>query len=417
MAAVNTPWWRHPALLHRFLDGVLRAEMARLRPGGWAAAQDLWAPGRHWLHELGADSLELMALAGALGAAVDLPDAEAAEALFEHPTPGHWAQVAAGCLDRQPDRMRYRSSGSTGEPRWHAHRLADLVQEMQAMGAVLGPVQRIVSAVPCHHIYGHLFGVLLPWATGRPDLPFLSLHGRAPLALGTQLRPGDLVLGFPDWWRLVAAQDVAWPGGVTGVSSTAPCPEDLALALARQGLPRLVQVYGSSETAGVGWRDQPGQPFHLHPFWHRDEHPGHTLVREHVRGDRSHAAAPDALRWEDARHFWPGERRDGAVQVAGVNVFPGAVRALLRSHPDVKDAAVRLHDFGGQPRLKAYVVPWPEADPGPLAEHLRQWAAERLPAPARPAHIAVGPALPVNAEGKARDWPLPASDQLENSFF
>ena len=42
------------------------------------------------------------------------------------PTPGHWALVAADCLDRQPDRMRYRSSGSTGTPRWHAHRLADL---------------------------------------------------------------------------------------------------------------------------------------------------------------------------------------------------------------------------------------------------------------------------------------------------
>jgi hypothetical protein len=106
------------------------------------------------------------------------------------------------------------------------------------------------------------------------------------------------------------------------------------------------------------------------------------------------------LRWADDRHFWPGERRAGAVQVGGVNVFPGAVRALLRGHPAVKDVAVRLHDFSGQPRLKAYVVPWPEADPGTLAEHLRQWAAERLPAAARPAHVAVGLALPVNAEGK-----------------
>ena len=403
-----SPWWRHPSLLHRFLDGLLRAEMARLRPGGWAAKLDLWAPGRHWVHDLDADSLELMALAGALGAAVDLPDADAAEALFENPTPGHWARVAADCLDRQPDRMRYRSSGSTGTPRWHAHRLADLAQEMQVVGAELGPVQRIVSAVPCHHIYGHLFGVLLPWARDLPDLPFLSLHGRAPLALGGQLRPGDLVLGFPDWWELVVAQDVTWPVGVTGVTSTAPCPDRLAQALARQGLPRLVQVYGSSETAGVGWRDQPDQPFRLHPFWHRDASHPHRLLRQHASGDNSPAAAPDVLRWTDDRHFWPGERRDGAVQVGGVNVFPGAVRSLLRGHPAVKDVAVRLHDFSGQPRLKAYVVPWPEADPGTLAEHLRQWAAERLPAAARPAHVAVGLALPVNAEGKACDWPLPA---------
>lgn len=403
-----SPWWRHPLLLHRFLDGLLRAEMARLRPGGWAAKLDLWAPGRHWVHDLDADSLELMALAGALGAAVDLPDADAADALFENPTPGHWARVAADCLDRQPDRMRYRSSGSTGTPRWHAHRLADLAQEMQVVGAVLGPVQRIVSAVPCHHIYGHLFGVLLPWARDLPDLPFLSLHGRAPLALGGQLRPGDLVLGFPDWWELVIAQEVTWPAGVTGVTSTAPCPDRLAQALTRQGLPRLVQVYGSSETAGVGWRDQPDQPFRLHPFWHRDASHPHRLLRQHASGDESPAAAPDVLRWTDDRHFWPGERRDGAVQVGGVNVFPGAVRALLRGHPAVKDVAVRLHDFSGQPRLKAYVVPWPEADPGTLAEHLRQWAAERLPAAARPAHVAVGLALPVNAEGKACDWPLPA---------
>jgi acyl-coenzyme A synthetase/AMP-(fatty) acid ligase len=74
---------------------------------------------------------------------------------------------------------------------------------------------------------------------------------------------------------------------------------------------------------------------------------------------------------------------------------------------DVADAVLRLHDFGGQPRLKLFVVPRDASlQPDALVAALREFAQRHLAPPARPAHISVGPALPVNAAGKACDWPV-----------
>ena len=67
-----------------------------------------------------------------------------------------------------------------------------------------------------------------------------------------ELRAGDLVVGYPDFWRAIARAGRALPGGVIGITSTAPCPADVAGDLQSLGLDTLVELYGSSETAGVG---------------------------------------------------------------------------------------------------------------------------------------------------------------------
>jgi acyl-CoA synthetase (AMP-forming)/AMP-acid ligase II len=49
------------------------------------------------------------------------------------------------------------------------------------------------------------------------------------------------------------------------------------------------------------------------------------------------------------------------VQVAGVNVWPQRVAEALRAHPDVLDAVVRPMRADEGERLKAFVVPRPDA--------------------------------------------------------
>ena len=105
------------------------------------------------------------------------------------------------------------------------------------------------------------------------------------------------------------------------------------------------------------------------------------------------------------RHFRPAGRRDGAVVVGGSNVFPERVRAVLCSHPDVADAAVRLMRPDEGERLKAYVVPrHSRGDNERLRAELWSWLGARLAAPERPGAIELGPALPVGASGKSADW-------------
>jgi long-chain acyl-CoA synthetase len=55
-------------------------------------------------------------------------------------------------------------------------------------------------------------------------------------------------------------------------------------------------------------------------------------------------------------------RAEGAVQVGGVNVFPDVVGRVLTAHSGVAQAAVRLMRPEEGTRLKAFVVPQPQAD-------------------------------------------------------
>jgi 4-coumarate--CoA ligase (photoactive yellow protein activation family) len=190
------------------------------------------------------------------------------------------------------------------------------------------------------------------------------------------------------------------------VTSTAPCPDALAAALAAAGL-RLLQVYGSSETAGVGWRDRAATPFALLPHWTRADDPA-ALLRTLPDGMTRSYPLQDRLDWTDATHFLPAGRIDAAVQVGGTNVFPAYVADVLAQHPHVREAAVRLMRPDEGRRLKAYVVARSDADVAALRAGLPAWAAQRLAPPERPVAWTFGPRLPRQASGKPADWIIDA---------
>jgi acyl-coenzyme A synthetase/AMP-(fatty) acid ligase len=90
------------------------------------------------------------------------------------------------------------------------------------------------------------------------------------------------------------------------------------------------------------------------------------------------------------------------------------VREVLRAHPQVADAAVRLMRPDEGRRLKAFVVPRPDASPpAALRGALERWLDQRLETAARPRSLTFGSELPRNPLGKAADWdlqPAPAED-------
>lgn len=392
-------WWgaeRHS--LFRVLADQLHAELRRLRlgpPGGpppwrWTRATRL--------DELGpaaVDSLDLLSLSTAVAELVQ--DRNAGLGLLEARSFGALCDAVAGAVSRPPQQVIFRSSGSTGTPKRATHALASLEAEAAALASLVGGGRRrVLSAVPAHHIYGFIHSVLLPQRLG--GLPVVELRAHAPAALAALLRPGDLVLGHPTFWD-AAQRELAGtlPTDVIGVTSTAPCPDSTALGLMQAGLARLLQVYGSSETAGVGWRDDPAAPYALLPGWQRDGdglRQGHRAIQP-----------PDLLVWEQGDRFRVLGRRDGAVQVAGSNVVPDQVRAALARHPAVADAAVRPMRQEEGNRLKAFVVPAADAaDLDELRAELRRFAVATLAPAERPGAYSFGPALPRTKLGKLTDW-------------
>jgi len=74
-------------------------------------------------------------------------------------------------------------------------------------------------------------------------------------------------------------------------------------------------------------------------------------------GDRFYATGDLARRRADGELEFLG-RLDHQVKIRGYRIEPGEIEAVLREHPDLRDAAVLSHRArGGEPQLVAWVVP------------------------------------------------------------
>ncbi len=299
----------------------------------------------------------------------------------------------------------FMTSGSTGQPVPCRQDAELLVQEIRAHADMFGDRVRILAAVPRHHIYGFLFAVLLPKALGvpvhdLPPVPSISMTG--------QLRDGDMLVAFPMFWKGLSQLAAGFPHGVQGITSTGPCPPEVIETLLGMGLQRMTEVYGSSETGGLGIRHDCRSSYTLLPFWRRcpDVTDDVASVIRTLPGgsDSAPCRLPDMVAWEGDRSFRPVRRTDKAVQVAGVNVYPDRIAAIIRSHPDVADCAVRPMRAEEGDRLKAFVVPAAGILPEALRQELAGWLGRHLTPPETPKLLTFGATLPVNAMGKASDW-------------
>ncbi len=373
----------------------LAASCLRAGPAGglFERELDVDAP----LAGLGLEPEALNAARRRLAGLLDLP-AHAASALEAAPTLAGLAEVLNRCWTRQ--RVVFQTSGSTGEPKALPQPYALLAQESAALARLFAGRRRVVLLVPAQHIYGFLFGLMLPRAL---CVPALDLAPLPTAAFSRALTPGDLVVAFPLFWKKAAEAGLAFPEDVCAATSTGPCPAGVIRDLRRQGLARMTEIYGSSETGGVGFRHDPDAPYGLHGFWRRA---GGGLIRLLPGGGESAAfEPPDHLDWPAPDRFRPAARRDAAVQVAGVNVFPGRVAEALGKHPAVAACAVRLMRPEEGDRLKAFVVLKPGVEPSAeLTSGLTAWLAERFRPPERPRSITYGPALPQTTLGKPADW-------------
>jgi len=314
---------------------------------------------------------------------------------------GQWAGYPLEQIGPRPERIAFSTSGSTGEPKAVVRDFNFLEQDAVHLAALFPGVKRFLALAPPHHIYGFIHAILVPKLLNVPceDRRFIN-----PSVLINELRSGDAVLGFPHAWRLCVEAGKMLPPGVTGVTSTGPCPPEIIRSLKSLGLKTMLEIYGSSENGAIGYRTDLNDPLTLLPTWKRVGED--QLAREQEQGGSSGPLSiQDLLDWVDSRRFFVKKRLDHAVQVAGINVYPSRVRDVLLDHETVADCAVRLMRPEEGHRLKAFVVLQPdrEADPG-IRDALRAHLARHLSHLEQPASITFGPALPKNEMGKAADW-------------
>lgn len=303
------------------------------------------------------------------------------------------------------------TSGTTGTPMACPKTAGQLVGEAATLAATfgVGPAARVLATVPPHHIYGLLYGVLMPLVAGASFARETVLHAE-PLAELIARDGIGVLVSVPAHLRALRMLE---PGRIEGVarvfSSGAPLPDDTAEDLRERFGWRVTEVLGSSETGGIGWRDRPGASWVPLPgVVVREGEGGRILVdspfldpgapRPHVGGDRVAVEAEGRF-----RHLG---RADGVLKVGSTRVSIAELESRLLSIPGVHDAAALAVEVGGARGWESWVAIVAE---GHTAQTIRAALLPWLDPVVLPRRIRIVDALPRDpGTGKLRKEALRA---------
>ncbi|GMU44927.1 MAG: acyl-CoA synthetase [Xanthomonadales bacterium] len=339
-----------------------------------------------------------------------------------HPAPVGGASAIAGPLPHGLDgTLVLQTSGSTGAPLRVAKTLRQLDAEVRtleaAFGARLGPA-RIAATVSHQHIYGLLFRVLWPLAAGRA----FEAHAHAYLESVAPLLTRDrlaLVASPAHLKRIPAGID--WhPGGArlsALFSSGGPLAFDAAQAAQAATGECPIEVWGSTETGGIAWRQQSGAdaPFAALPGVELECDDAGTL---RLRSPHLENAGWIELADRGERAVGGGVhlrgRNDRIVKIEEKRVSLSAIERAARA-VGLLDEARALVLAGERTQVALVGVP---GEPGremlrtqgrrALAAALRAGMATQVERVALPRRFRFVGALPQNAQGKTTEAMLAA---------
>lgn len=164
-------------------------------------------------------------------------------------------------LDRYQLALEIFTSGSSGEPQAiekQLYQLSEEVNNLESLWAELADKALTVGTVSHHHIYGLLFRVLWPLAAGRCFDSCLCDYLEELNVLPTGWEQLVLISSPSHLTRIPEATD--WSKLATRCraifSSGAPLPRTASLAAARLLRHAPIEVFGSSETGGIAYRQQ-----------------------------------------------------------------------------------------------------------------------------------------------------------------
>lgn len=305
------------------------------------------------------------------------------------------------------------TSGSSGEPKRVEKTLAQLETESAALEACWGAsigASVMVATVPHHHIYGMLFRLFWPVSAGRPFDAALCADPQQLLSALARVPEAALVSSPAHLTRLPELIDLESlrPATRRIFSSGGPLPAEAAVAFKRRLGASPTEIYGSTESGGIAWREQDGseagacwQPFA--GIATRLDPQGALCVRSPYLADEAWLTMGDAAELLAGGRFRLKGRLDRVVKIEGKRISLPELEHALRQHPWVLDAAV-VPLAGPREALGAVVVLREASRLGggrePVIGTLREFLLERFERVLVPRQWRFPERLPADERGK-----------------
>jgi acyl-coenzyme A synthetase/AMP-(fatty) acid ligase len=271
----------------------------------------------------------------------------------------------------------------------------------------------VYATVSHRHVYGLLFRVLWPLGAHRP---FATFDLEYPEQLLGPLSNGHVLVSSPALLKRIghlAAGEARWravfsSGGVLPTEAGADATRVLGVAP--------IEVLGSTETSGVGWRRAAAPRFVAFPSVELRTSADELLeVRSPFSGSNDWLRMGDRVRLHEGGGIELLGRADRIAKIEDKRISLREIETHLAGHPWVKDSAAVALDRGGRQHVGA-VVELNERGRAALAERgraalgreLRAALRGKIEAVAVPRVFRYCDRIPVDAQGKRQAAALAA---------
>ncbi len=284
--------------------------------------------GNDLAEDYGLSSMQLVELATLVNSFFHFFDVEYPPNLLTDSFIDHWVAKIMTVRSERDEFVSFKSSGTTGVSKLITHRIDSINNEVDFLKHLLKPPKRIISFVPANHIYGFLFTVVLPHIWGIPMIKMNELNT-------FNFESNDLIIATPFNWQFIHNSINTTKMNCTGVSSGAPLNNQLYNQLLNSGF-CITEIYGSTETAGVGFRKLPFSAFELFPYWRFDANAEHIIRLN----DQQIFKLLDQIELQNVSSFYVKSRLDHVVQIGGVNISLIEIEKKIRAIQLVKEVSI-----------------------------------------------------------------------------
>lgn len=328
-----------------------------------------------WRDDIGLDSIQLMELAAYVNSFFCLFEVKDPPYLLTFKRVEEWVEQVLIARKKMDARICFQTSGTTGAGKIIPHSMEFLRREIDFLSTRFEKITEIIPMVPSYTVYGFLFTV------GLPAQLQAAVH--YPSAIDWQKTTiSSLIVATPFNWQWLLSSLAENNLSSSGISSGAPLYPELFNKIQNKGI-SLTEIYGSTETGGVAYRQQYKDPFQLFPYWQLVAD-GEGAAIADQESKQVHLLM-DTIQQIGAQTFTITGRKDKQVKIAGVLVDIEQVTATIQQLPNVKDCTISAKAVNNEVMLQASITLLNDSDNE--REMLRQQISQQLPAHEKPRAI------------------------------
>lgn len=333
------------------------------------------------------DSFELINIATSVSIFFNIHKTGFEDYLLKYKSIKDWASLANAALEKNKGTITFQTSGSTGKPKNVEHNLEDLFREAKELHHILSPFDRIRSFVPPHHIYGFLYGIALS--------EYSSIDNAIELNLKiSSLKGNDLIIAVPVQWEAWKDYFSSSQIKIKGTVSTGKINNSTFNFLKENNVD-LYEFYGSTETLGIGFRNEAEKPFRLFSYYKFENNSLKDLQKNIF------IELQDEISIIDEYSFYLQKRKDRAIKISGKKIYLDDYKNALLTNSKIKDCELRTYETPIGEQIKALIIPISNDED--TKRDIMNFI-DVLNLPCKISNIRFADSIPKNLMGKTQDW-------------